>query len=343
MTTPEPTAAPTHLATATVAVQEPAAGTPAAAGHPVEHTAPAPDPRRRAALAWALGLNAALLAGEIVAGLAFGSLALLADAAHLVSDVAGLVIALGGAVLATRPVTTRHSFGLARAEILAAQASAVLLLAAGAWIGVESVHRLGNPVPVNGGGLAAVAAAGLAVNLISAVLVHRHAGHDLNMRASFLHLATDAAGSLGAVAAGLIILATGWDRADPAVSVATAGLLLWAGWGLLRQTTHVLMEGTPHDLDPDTVRDVLLAVPGVHDVHHLHLWTLTSEVPALSAHLVLGGDPTLRQAQHAADQARATLADRLAITHATLELECPASTDTPDDPAHPADPNGDPS
>jgi cobalt-zinc-cadmium efflux system protein len=161
------------------------------------------------------------------------------------------------------------------------------------------------------------------------------------MRASFLHLATDAVGSLGAAVAGLVILATGWTRADPAISAATAALLVWAGWGLLSQTTHVLMEGTPRDLDPDTVRDVLLAVPGVDDVHHLHLWTLTSEVPALSAHLVLTGEPTLRQAQHAAEQARAVLADHLAITHATLELECPTSTDTPTH-AH-AHPDGDPS
>jgi hypothetical protein len=147
-----PTTDPRQPAAAAATALPPATGGPGGREHPVEHAAPAPDARRRAALAWALGLNAVLLVGEVVAGLAFGSLALLADATHLVSDVAGLLIALGGAVLAARPVTARHSFGLARAEILAAQASAVLLLAAGGWIGVESVHRLGDPVSVNGGG-----------------------------------------------------------------------------------------------------------------------------------------------------------------------------------------------
>jgi cobalt-zinc-cadmium efflux system protein len=317
----------------------PAPASRAGDDHPVEHATPAPNRQRRSALGWALGLNAALLIGEAVAGLAFGSLALLADATHLVSDVAGLGIALAGAVLAARPVSTRHSFGLARAEILAAQASAVLLLAAGGWIGIESLRRLQHPAGVNGAGLAAVAAGGLVINLASAALVHRQAGHDLNMRASFLHLATDAAGSLGAVTAGLLILATGWTRADPAISALTAALVLWAGWRLLRETTHVLMEGTPRDLDPDTVRDVLLAMPGVQDVHHLHLWTLTSEEPALSAHLVLAGEPTLRQAQHATDQARATLSDRLHLTHVTLELECARPTAGGTD--HPAPTNGD--
>ncbi len=326
----------------------PAAGPEALDGHAVEHSTPLPNRQRRSALGWALGLNAALLVGEALAGLAFGSLALLADATHLVSDVAGLGIALAGTVLAARPVSTRHSFGLARAEILAAQVSAVLLLAAGGWIEVESLRRLQHPAGVNGAGLAAVAAGGLLVNLFSAVLVHRQAGHNLNMRASFLHLLTDAAGSLGAVTAGLVIVATGWTRADPAISAATAALVIWAGWRLLRETTHVLMEGTPRDLDPGTVRDVLLAVPGVEDVHHLHLWTLTSEAPALSAHLVLTGEPTLRQAQHTAGLARATLVERLAVTHVTLELECPGPGPSPSPgpgtgPGNPNLPNGDPS
>lgn len=225
-------------------------------------------------------------------------------------------------ILAARPVSTRHSFGFARAEVLAAQVSALLLIAAGGWILFESITRLTDPVPVDGAGLAAVASFGLVINLGSALLVHRSQGESLNMRASFVHLATDAAGSLGAVLAGLLILSFGWLRADSLVSMATALLVLWAGWGLLRDTTHVLMEGTPRGIDSERVRDAILAVDAVTDVHHLHLWNLASDIPTLSAHLVLAGGPSLREAQRTAESVRTTLTEHFALTHMALELEC---------------------
>jgi cobalt-zinc-cadmium efflux system protein len=291
------------------------------AGHAFEHGGDIARPGQRRALGWALGVNIALLAVEVIGGIVFGSLALLADAAHLVSDVAGLGIALGALILTARPVSTRHSFGFARAEVMAAQVSALLLLAAGVWILVEGVTRLGDPVPVQGAGLAAVATLGLVVNAGSAIVVHRAQGESLNMRASFVHLATDAAGSLGAIIAGLVILGWGWARADSVVSIATAALVLWTGWGLLCESTHVLMEGTPRGLDPDQVTAAIAHVEGVVGVHHLHLWNLASDVPAASAHVVLSGQPTLRQAQRTADAVRAALADRFALTNVTLELE----------------------
>jgi cobalt-zinc-cadmium efflux system protein len=301
---------------------------PPVGGHEFEHGPDAARPGQRRALGWALGLNGALLVIEVIGGIVFGSLALLADAAHLVSDVAGLAIALGAVILTARPVSTRHSFGFARAEVLAAQVSALLLLAAGAWILLESITRLADPVPVDGAGLAAVATIGLVINLGSALLVHHAQGESLNMRASFVHLATDAAGSLGAVLAGLLILGFGWMRADSLVSMATAVLVLGAGWGLLRDTTHVLMEGTPRGIDSAAVRDAILAVPGVIDVHHLHLWNLASDIPTLSAHLVLAAEPSLRDAQRTADDVRAALAERFALTHMTLELECATADGT---------------
>jgi len=299
---------------------------PTVGGHEFEHGPDAARPGQRRALGWALGLNGALLVIEVIGGIVFGSLALLADAAHLVSDVAGLAIALGAVILTARPVSVRHSFGFARAEVLAAQVSALLLLAAGAWILLESITRLADPVPVDGAGLAAVATIGLVINLGSALLVHHSQGESLNMRASFVHLVTDAAGSLGAVLAGLLILGFGWMRADSLVSMATALLVLWAGWGLLRDTTHVLMEGTPRGIDTDRIRDAILAVDAVTDVHHLHLWNLASDIPTLSAHLVLAGDPSLRDAQRTAESVRTTLSEHFALTHMTLELEC--ATDT---------------
>ncbi|MDA8440277.1 MAG: cation diffusion facilitator family transporter [Propionibacterium sp.] len=289
--------------------------------HAYEHGGDIARPGQRRALGWALGVNIALLVAEVAGGIMFGSLALLADAAHLVSDVAGLGIALGALLLTARPVSTRHSFGFARAEVMAAQVSALLLLGAGVWILIEAVSRLGEPVAVQGGGLAVVATLGLVVNAGSAIVVHRAEGESLNMRASFVHLATDAAGSLGAIIAGLVILGWGWSRADSVVSIATAVLVLWTGWGLLRESTHVLMEGTPRGLDPEKVTAAIAGVPGVLDVHHLHLWNLASDVPAASAHVVLSGQPTLREAQRTADDVRATLAEEFTLTNVTLELE----------------------
>ena len=295
---------------------------PAALGaHAFEHAGDIARPGQRRALGWALGVNTALLVVEVVGGIVFGSLALLADAAHLVSDVAGLGIAVGAVILTARPVNARHSFGFARAEVMAAQLSALLLLAAGAWILVEGVTRLGDPVPVQGAGLAAVATLGLVVNAGSAVVIHRAQGESLNMRASFVHLATDAVGSLGALVAGVAIWAWGWVSADTIVSMATAALVLWTGWGLLRESTHVLMEGVPRSLDPERSSAAIAGVDGVVGVHHLHLWNLASDVPAASAHVVLAGQPTLHRAQQVGTAVKAALAERFALTNVTLELE----------------------
>jgi cobalt-zinc-cadmium efflux system protein len=318
---------------------------PSPSGHAFTHQPDEPRDAQRRALGWALGVNAGLLVVESIGGWLFHSLALLADAAHLVSDVAGLAIALLAVLLAARPVSARHSFGFARAEVLAAQASMLLLFIAGGWILITAVNRVRHPVAVNGAGLAAIAAIGLAVNLGSSLIVHRAQGRSLNMRASFVHLATDAVGSLGAITAGLLVLTLGWQRADPIVSLATAGLVLWAGWGLLRDTTHVLMEGAPRALDSGAVCEAMLQVGQVVDVHHVHLWNLASDVPALSAHLVVTGDPTLRDAERVADDVKTNLADRFALTNVTLELETVPAEEGPTPPQHPtADtaPAGDP-
>lgn len=297
--------------------------------HEFEHGSESARHDQRRALGWALGLNGALLVVEVTGGIAFGSLALIADAAHLVSDVTGLAIALGALILMARPVSIRHSFGFARAEVLAAQINALLLLVAGGWILAEAVTRFRHPVPVEGVGLVVVASVGLLVNLGSALVVRRAAGQSLNMRVSFVHLATDAAGSLGAMTAGLLIVGWGWLRADPLVSMVTAVLVLGAAWRLLRDTTHVLMEGTPRGIDVERVRAAMLEIDGVADVHHLHMWNLASDVPALSAHVVVTGNPTLRDSQRIAEQVRGTLNDQFAFTHMTIQLECTPLADAP--------------
>jgi cobalt-zinc-cadmium efflux system protein len=277
---------------------------------------------RRGALWLALVANAALMAAEIAGGFLFQSLALLSDAVHLLTDVSGLAIALLAIHLQTRPTTERHTFGLQRAEVLAAQLNAFILVAVTICVAIEAARRLVSPADVSGAGVALVALAGLAVNVGCARVLHRVAGNSLNMRGAFLHVAVDAAGSVAALLAGLAILVWDVPRADPIASLVIGCLVLWAAWSLLRDTTHVLLEGTPEGLDPTTVEGAIASHAGVESVHHLHLWSLASDVPALSAHVVLTGQVSLHQAQVRGDGVKAMLAERFGIDHATLELEC---------------------
>lgn len=284
---------------------------------------PAGRARQRRALWWSLGANAGFMVVEVVGGLAFASLALLADAAHMLSDVAGLAIALVAQQLAARRATTRHTYGLQRAEVLGAQVNGLLLLVMAGWIMFEAVQRIGSPADVQGGGVLVVATLGLFVNLGSAVLLARVKGNSLNLRGAYLHMVLDAAGSVAAMVAAVAVI--GWDAAwvDPVASIGISLLVVWSAWGLLRDTAQVLLEGTPRGMDPVDVEQALLADDAVDAVHHLHLWNLASDVPALSAHVVLEGeDVTLHDAQASGDRLKALLGERFGIEHATLELEC---------------------
>lgn len=278
--------------------------------------------RRRRALRIALGANAAFMVAEAVGGVVFGSLALLADATHMLADVAALTIALVAQALMERPSTARHTFGLQRAEVLGAQANGVLLLATSGWIVFEAVRRLGTPADVDGAGLLVVAVLGLAVNVVSAVLLARSAGDSLNMRGALLHMIADAASSVAVIVAGIAIVVAGADRVDAVASLVIGVLVVWTAWRLLHDTTHVLLEAAPRDLDPPVVEQFLRQQPGVASVHHLHIWHLTSEVPALSAHVVLDGRMTLHDAQRKGERLKSALADRYGIGHSTLELDC---------------------
>lgn len=278
--------------------------------------------QQRRVLAVVLAANGAVLVAEAVGGLVFRSLALLADAAHLLTDVAGLAVAALALRLVERPATPRHSFGLQRAEVLAAQANGLLLAGGSVWILVEAARRLVHPLEVAGLGLSVVALVGLAVNVASAGLIARLQGASLNMRGALLHMAADAVGSLGTLLAGLLALVWRLHRADPVVSMVIAVLVLWAAWRLLRDTTHVLLEGTPRSIDPLAVEEALRSSEGVEGVHHLHLWNLASDVPALSAHVVLTGEVSMHEAQGRGERLKAMLARRFGILHSTLELEC---------------------
>lgn len=270
------------------------------------------------ALAIALVLNGVYTLVEAVVGFSSGSLALVADAGHNLSDVLALGLALVAVRLAARPATANRSFGYKRAEILAALANALTLVVIAVLIFVEASRRFANPPDVPGIDLIVVASIGLAINAIGAALVFRRGGENLNLRASFLHLAGDAIGSLGVIAAGVIIMTTGWPYADPLFSVLLGILILGSAWTVLRDSVLVLLEASPRGVDAAAIGRQLAAHPGVVNVHDLHVWEITSGFPALTAHvLVRPGDDchgTRRQLEE-------LLHERFGIDHTTLQVD----------------------
>ena len=270
----------------------------------------------RRALAVALALVLGFAGVEAVAGTLAGSLALLADAAHMLADGLALALALGAAWLAGRPATVERSFGWRRAEILAALANGLLLVALAAWIAWEAVGRLGDPPEVRGGWVLATGLAGFAVNLAAARVLA--GGESLNRRAAFRHVVADLLSSVGVVAAALVVLATGWYEADAIAGLVIAALVLASSWSILRDATGVLLEATPAGIDPEEVGRAMVAVPGVVGVHDLHIWTITSGFPSLSAHVTVeqGADcHGLRR------ELEALLRERYALEHTTLQVE----------------------
>ena len=241
------------------------------------------------ALQIALAANGVFFGVQLAAGIAFGSLALIADSAHMASDVVALALALLAQGLILRPASSRNTYGMQRAEVLAAQANAAVLLLVSGWVVYEAIQRFSNPEPIDGLGVVIVGVLGLAVNAGSAWIIARSSGDSLNLRGAFLHLASDAAGSVGVIVAGLVVMATGAEWVDPLVSILISILVLVAAWQLLRDATRVLLEGAPKGLDVDAVEAALTTADGVDAVHHLHVWSIGSETPALSAHVVLGG------------------------------------------------------
>jgi cobalt-zinc-cadmium efflux system protein len=232
----------------------------------------------------ALLLTLSFAAVEALAGWWSGSLALLSDAAHMFTDTSALGLAAGAAWLARRPPSMRHSYGLVRAEVLAALFNSVLMLVLLGYIVHEALDRFGTPRDIRGEAVVGVAAAGLAVNLVVAWILS-HGEHTLNTRAALLHVLGDALGSVAAIAAGLVIVATGWTPIDPLLSLLVAALILVSALRLLREAVHVLMEGVPAHVRLDAVGRDLAALQGVRRVHDLHVWTLSSGSVALSAHL----------------------------------------------------------
>ena len=264
-----------------------------------------------------LGLNAAFVAVEVVAGLWASSLALLADAGHNAGDVLGLLLAWGASWLARRPPSGRFTWGLRRTTIYAALCNAVLLLTACGAILWEAVHRLRDPAPVAGPTVIAVAAVGVVINTLTALLFVR-GQRDANVRGAFLHMAADAAVSAGVVAAGLAIQATGQPWIDPAASIVVTLVIVAGTWGLFREGLGLALDAVPRGFDPAAIAAALAAVPGVAEVHDLHLWGASTSEASLTAHLVVP-EPAAHARVLAA--AGAIVRDTFHVAHATLQIE----------------------
>jgi cobalt-zinc-cadmium efflux system protein len=264
-----------------------------------------------------LGLTIAFMIVEAVGGLLSGSLALLADAGHMLTDAGALGLSLLSAWIALRPASDSKTFGYQRWEILAALINGAALFGIAAWVIVEAVQRIQNPEPIRAELFLIVAAAGLVVNLISLRLLHAMRHGSLNTRGAYLHVLGDAFGSAGALGAAAIVAFTGWTLADPIISIVLSLLILVGAWRLLRESTDILLESVPRHVSMSEVQRCMLAVPGVTAVHDLHVWTVTSGMVAMSGHAIV---PELASHPEVLEGIRAQLA-RLGIAHVTIQLE----------------------
>jgi cobalt-zinc-cadmium efflux system protein len=266
----------------------------------------------------ALALIVGLMAGEVIAGIVANSLALLSDAAHMLTDAAAIGLSLLAIRLSRRPPGGAMTFGLKRVEILSAQVNGVTLLVLAAVIGIEAVRRLINPPSVDGGLVLFVALAGIAVNLTATTVLARANRESLNVEGSYQHLLTDLYAFIGTAIAAILIITTGFDRADPIASVLVAGLMLRSAYGLLRESGRVFLEAAPKGIDPDRIGRRMCEQPGVVEVHDLHVWEVTSEFPALAAHVIVGRDADCHRARL---ELAGLLENEFGIHHTTLQVE----------------------
>jgi len=280
----------------------------------------------RRALAIALTLIVAFLAFEVTMGIVAGSLALLADAGHMLTDALALAAALVAARLATHRPGGQWTFGLGRAEILAAQANGLTLLLVGIWVVYGAVRRLVSPPDVRGGVVLVVALVGVAVNLVATFVLSRASRESLNVRGAFLHVATDLAAFAGTAVAGALVLATGWDRFDPIAGLLVAALMVRSAWSLLRESGRIFMEASPAGIDPGAVAHALAEDADVVEVHDLHVWTVTSGFPALAAHVLVAPDSDCHAARR---RLQHVLEERFHLHHVTLQVDHVAQREQP--------------
>lgn len=279
--------------------------------------------RRR--LTVVLLLTFAYMLAEAIGGFLTNSLALLSDAGHMLADVASLVLALLALWFAAKPVTTKKTYGYYRMEILAALANGAALVVISLLISYEAFHRIKSPESVKGFEVTLIAIGGLAVNVVSAFVLHSASRENLNMRGAFLHVMGDALGSVGAIVAGVLIWRLGWTLADPLISIAMCVLIIYSSWQLIRESVNILLEGTPSHINIRAVVDAMHTVPGITDVHDLHVWTISSGMEALSAHVTIESGVAHKAVLEAL---QVQLRSGFNIGHVTIQIESPDETET---------------
>ena len=283
--------------------------------------------RHKGSLKWALAMTGTFLVVEVIGGLWTGSLALLADAAHMATDVGGLFMALVAVRFAERPATPQMTYGYVRTEVLSAMANAVVLLVVTVFVLREAWARLSEPIEILGGPMLAVAVAGLIVNLISMRMLRAGSKESLNLKGAYFEVLADMLGSVGVILAALVVMLTGWTIADPIIGAAIGLFIVPRTWILLKSALRILLEGAPAHVDSGLLRQRLIDVPGVVDVHDLHVWTLTSGLDAMSGHLVVDD---MARAGEVLAAARDAMHEDFGITHATIQIEDAAVAQTED-------------
>jgi len=275
-------------------------------------------------LKFVLALTALYMIAEAVGGWLSNSLALLSDAGHMLTDVAALGLSIFALWFSSRPITTKKTYGFYRLEILAALANGVALVVISLLIVYEAIHRLKNPESVSGFQAMLIAIGGLIVNGISAWLLHAASSENLNLRGAFLHIISDMLGSVGAIAAGLLIWLFQWTIADPIISMAMCLLIIFSAWQLIRESVNVLLEGTPSHIEIKAVIDAMHEIAEVREVHDLHVWTISSNKYALSAHVRIAADASYKKTL---DAIRDKLQQRFSMDHVTIQIELPDESD----------------
>jgi cobalt-zinc-cadmium efflux system protein len=274
---------------------------------------------------WALLITGSFMVAEVAGGIVSGSLALLADAGHMLTDTAALTLSWYAFRVSRRPSTPLHSYGQHRFQVLAAFVNGATLIGIAAWIAIEATRRLFMPVEILGGTMLVIAVLGLAANIAAFVILHRGDRENLNVRGAALHVLGDLLGSAGAIVAAVVILLAGWTPIDPILSVLVALLIVRSAWSLIGKSWHVLMEGTPPDQDIAVLRaEIVRSVEGVRDVHHVHVWSLTPERPLVTLHANIAQDA---DHDHVLHRLQDVLAERFGLRHATIQLERSGCTD----------------
>ena len=291
-------------------------------GHSHSHAPATATGRHRKRLLLVVGITATVFVAEVIGGLLSGSLALLADAGHMLTDSTGLVIALVATSLAARPATATRTFGLQRVEVLAALTNGLLLVGVAVWVLLRAIDRWNQPVDISSGLMLTVAVVGACANTAGLLILRGGQAESLNLRGAYLEVMGDLLGSLAVIVAALVITFTGYTRADSIASIAIFVLIIPRAWSLLRDVVDVLLEATPRGVNLDHVRTHITEVPGVVDVHDLHAWTITSGVPVLSAHVVVD-DSCIRQGRtgEVLDRLGECLGDHFDVDHCTFQIE----------------------